>query len=182
MAKNSRMSKVLEGCSVVLIVAMFGTVALQVYARYFMEVAPAWTEEVGRYLLIWLTAVGAGLALRASDGYRGAVDFVINAMPPRYRHALNLTFMATVLAFLCVLAVKTFGLVLGKMEVRTPALELPVSYLYLGVLFMAILMVWGLSSHIRKEVRSLAAGDHNEASDDPGEPSVRNRDSGGGEA
>jgi TRAP-type transport system small permease protein len=154
MAKGSRAMRTLEWCSVIVIVAMFGTVALQVFARYFLEVAPAWTEEVGRYLLVWLTALGVGIALRAADGYRGAVDFIVNAMPPRWGHALNLAFMAVTFAFLCMVAIKTFELVMKKMEVRTPALELPESYLYLGVFFMALLMVWGLSFHIGKEIRA----------------------------
>lgn len=154
MTKEMRAERILGWCSVIIIVLMFSSVALQIYARYFMTVAPAWTEEVGRYLLVWLTALGAGVALRSADGYRGAVDFIVNAMPSRGRHALNLVFMAIAFWFLCLLALKAFDLVIKKMEVRTAALELPVSFLYLGVSFMAALMIWGLLHHVRNEFKA----------------------------
>ncbi|WP_316978267.1 TRAP transporter small permease [Shumkonia mesophila] len=158
MTRESRLECVLEWCSIIVLIVMFSAVVVQIYARYFLEIAPAWTEEIGQYLLVWLTALGAGIALRSEGGFRGAVEFIANAMPPRLRHSVNLAFMALTLSFLCVLGYKTFYLVARKMEVRTPALEIPESYLYLGVLVMVVLMVWGLAYHMRKAIRTLAVG------------------------
>jgi TRAP-type C4-dicarboxylate transport system permease small subunit len=156
MLRQCRVERVLEWCSIIVIMVMFGAVVIQVFARYMLEVAPAWTEEIGQYLLVWLAALGAGMALRGEGGFRGAVEFIIEALPARSKNMVRLAFMMLTLVFLCVLAFKTFDLVARKMNVRTPALEIPESYLYLGVFVMALLMVWGLAYHVRQAIKALS--------------------------
>lgn len=43
---------------------MIGIVLLQIFARVFLPRVPAWTEEMSRYLQIYLVAFGAGLAIK----------------------------------------------------------------------------------------------------------------------
>lgn len=45
-------------------VCMISVVLLQIFARVFLPRVPSWTEELSRYLQVYLVAFGAGLAIK----------------------------------------------------------------------------------------------------------------------
>ncbi len=49
--------------AIVSMVCMVVTVLIQVFARFFLPQAPAWTEEASRIFFIYITAFASGLAL-----------------------------------------------------------------------------------------------------------------------
>ena len=49
---------------VVLVVALVASVAWQVFSRYLLESPSPWTEELARFLLIWIGMLGAAYAFR----------------------------------------------------------------------------------------------------------------------
>ena len=53
--------------------AFIASVLIQIYARFFMESAPSWTEEASRLFFVYAIAFASGLAYR--DGYYVALDF-----------------------------------------------------------------------------------------------------------
>ena len=65
--------------------AMAMIVAVQVFFRYVLNHSLFWSEELARYLLVWLTFLGASVAY-----YRGAhpgIDFFYVKMPPTIKQA-----------------------------------------------------------------------------------------------
>ncbi|MDR7127172.1 TRAP transporter small permease [Pseudotabrizicola sp. 4114] len=95
----------LEGLCRLLILAAFlvlsGSVLLQVFARTFLSTAPVWTEELTRFCLIYIGALGAGLALRSGDMVN--VDLLCESLPGRAPWVLRLV---------CALLTATFAAVL----------------------------------------------------------------------
>ena len=73
-------------------------VLLGVFTRYVLNDSLAWTEELARYSMIWLTWLGGGLALRR--GAHIAVEFVRDALPPPAKAAVVLLGRAAVFLFL----------------------------------------------------------------------------------
>ena len=53
----------------------------QVIGRYVFSKAPGWTEELSRFLMLWLTMLGAAAALRS--GSHLSVTSLVDALPPR---------------------------------------------------------------------------------------------------
>jgi TRAP-type C4-dicarboxylate transport system permease small subunit len=49
---------------VILMLALVGAVLWQVAARYLMRSPSSWTEEIARFLLIWISLLGAVYAFR----------------------------------------------------------------------------------------------------------------------
>ncbi|MDO9639107.1 MAG: TRAP transporter small permease [Pseudotabrizicola sp.] len=88
----TRAFKGLEGLCRLLILAAFlvlsGSVLLQVFARTFLSSAPVWTEELTRFCLIYIGALGAGLALRSGDMVN--VDLLCERLPGRAPWVLRL--------------------------------------------------------------------------------------------
>jgi TRAP-type C4-dicarboxylate transport system permease small subunit len=52
-----------------------------VFGRYVLSRAPSWSEELARYLMVWLTMLGAAAVLRS--GSHISVTVLTDALPPR---------------------------------------------------------------------------------------------------
>lgn len=87
---------------VFLLVVMLVTTSAGVFWRYILNSALSWSEELGRYLLVWVSFLGAALAT-----YRGAhigIQAFLNLLPAplqiwigRVVDALIILFMAAIL-------------------------------------------------------------------------------------
>ncbi|MEL4377820.1 TRAP transporter small permease [Brucella cytisi] len=101
----TKLFKGLEGICRLLILAAFlllmGAVLLQVYARTFLSSAPVWTEELTRFCLLYIGALGAGLALRSGDMVN--VDLLCESLPGRMPWLLRLVSAALTVAFAAIL-------------------------------------------------------------------------------
>ena len=66
-----------------MMVVMFALVFTNVVTRYVLGFSIAWAEEVSSFLMIWITYLGAGLALR--QGRLVAIDLFQDMLPARGR-------------------------------------------------------------------------------------------------
>lgn len=139
--------KGLEGLCRFLLLASFlvlmAAVLLQVFARTFLSSAPVWTEELTRFCLIYLGALGAGLALRSGDMVN--VDLLCESLPGRAPWVLRLV---------CALATAGFALVMlaaawdytaiGRMQ-TAPSLGWRMDFVHAAMLVaFATLALWSL--------------------------------------
>lgn len=86
-----------------LMIAMFVLVFTNVVTRYGFGFSLAWGEEVARFLMIWVTFLGAGLALR--EGRHVAIEVLQDRLPASARRWLRLGLAVLILAFLAFLVV-----------------------------------------------------------------------------
>jgi TRAP-type C4-dicarboxylate transport system permease small subunit len=94
----------------------------------------SWTEELARYLMIWVGLLGASLAFE-SRAHLG-VDYFVNKLDPSGRKILKLAALTVVLAFAVgVLMIGGWQLVSHTLELKqdTPALGIPKGWVYLAV-------------------------------------------------
>lgn len=82
---------------IVLATVLFLIVVAAVAARYLFGQAVSWTEEVPRYLLIWVSFLGAAacVAKREHVGF----DILFNALPARVRRVLGAAIGLLILGF-----------------------------------------------------------------------------------
>jgi len=121
-------------CLIVLVVTVFG----QVLLRYLTYQPLAWTEEVARYLFIWLSLLGAAVA--AKRGQHFAVDLLKNALGLRGGQTIALIVYIIEAAFYSLLVVAGVVTVLLVHQQRSPTLDLPMSIPYLAIPVGALLM------------------------------------------
>src|SRR5258705_597138 len=78
-----------------IVIAILGAMAAMVFAnvvlRFLTDHSILWVEEVSRYLMIWLTFLGAGLVLR-HGGHIG-IDTLQEKFPRRAAHIRALIFI-----------------------------------------------------------------------------------------
>ena len=62
-------------------------VFIQVVLRYGFQFAYSWAEELGRYLTIFLTFLGASLGVKYGTHF--SMEALVQNLPPRYRHLVQ---------------------------------------------------------------------------------------------
>ncbi len=122
-----------------LVVTVAVVVLLQVGMRYLFAYPNPWSEEVSRFCFIWMSLLGASLAVeqRAHFGF----DQVTKGLAPRAKRAVEAFAWAVVLMFSLLLIVTGLALVDLTMGERSSALNLPIALVYAAVPVSGVLMV-----------------------------------------
>ncbi|WP_062312930.1 TRAP transporter small permease [Demequina rhizosphaerae] len=108
----------------------------QALQRYLPIDQIAWTGEVSRFSLVWLTFIVAGLLVTM----RGHITLEIaDAIPhPMVVRAVQVFAMAVVAATGVGLTVEAWALVDTQSIIKSPVLRLPMSWVYVPVLLGAV--------------------------------------------
>lgn len=68
--------------------SIFVIILFTVFSRYLTNFVLSWSEEVPRYLLVWIGFLGGALAVDSKDHI--GFDYLFNKLPPRGREVLSL--------------------------------------------------------------------------------------------
>ena len=132
------------------------TVVLQVVCRYVLQSSLLWTEELSRYLLIWLAFLGGSSLVRLQENM--FVDFFVNKLPPRLLTIVKRILNVVIIIFLFSIlwyAVRIYPKVSARQV--TPALQVSIFYIQVSVIVGVILMILQsfnilLSDIVKREV------------------------------
>ena len=114
-----------------LMVALVAAVSWQVVSRYGFASPSSWTEEVARFLLIWIGVLGAAYAFRT--GVHLGLDVLPKKLSGNSAQALKLfTLLAIIVFSTAVLIIGGGGLVVLTWELRqySAVLGLPIAFVY----------------------------------------------------
>ena len=118
---------VLERIAFAGIVALIGVMSLQIVSRLFFT-ATSWSEETARYLLIWLTFLGACLAFQR--GRHIAVTVIADRLPPPAPRITRAFVALVTLTFMITLAKVGYEYMDLQSYQRSAALQIPMSSVY----------------------------------------------------
>jgi TRAP-type C4-dicarboxylate transport system permease small subunit len=98
-----------------------------------------WSIELSRVLFTWATFIGAIVALKDNAHIR--IDLLIDRVPPKIRHMLDIVNRLLVLVFSIIIVVLGFQLVRRTGNMVIPALwSLPINYLYYSALPLTFIL------------------------------------------
>jgi TRAP-type C4-dicarboxylate transport system permease small subunit len=127
-------------CAVALLVL---DVVWGVFTRYILGEQAKWTEELARFLLIWVALLGGAVAF-GTRGHLG-VDFFVGRLHPEARRLAAAAVHLAVLFFAGMIFIYGGSRVVADalaMEQMTPALNWKMGYVYLALpvsgVFMAL--------------------------------------------
>lgn len=115
----------------VLMIAMFVLVFTNVVTRYGFGFSLSWGEEVARFLMIWATFLGAGLALR--EGRHVAIELLQDRIGRSARRALRIGLGGLILLFLGLLILYGSQFVAFGWSKVTIATQIPRGIPYLAI-------------------------------------------------
>ena len=131
--------RILRWTTVVLLVLMVIIVFANVVSRYYLHVSLAWSEEVARFMLVWLVFIGSFLAY-IHDEHLG-LDILVAKLPPGLRRGLAI--FTNLLIIFALYAVMEGGYLLMRdnFDWLSSAAEIPQGYVYFIVPFTCGLML-----------------------------------------
>jgi TRAP-type C4-dicarboxylate transport system permease small subunit len=123
-----------------MVAAMTVTIIVQVFLRYLFLYSLSWSEEVARYLMIWVSFLGASLAVKY--GFHIGVEFVVNKISERRRKGITLLAKLSTLFFLVLFTIGGFQVAWAVRDQDSPALLFSMFFAYasapVGGIFMII--------------------------------------------
>ena len=122
-----------------LLITVSAVVLLQVLMRYLFAYPNPWSEEVSRFCFIWLSLMGASLAVEHRAHFR--FDQVTKKLAPRAKRAVEAGARVAVLIFSLLLIGTGIALMNLTVGERSPALNLPVALVYAAAPVSGVLMV-----------------------------------------
>lgn len=125
-----------------LMAGMVASVCWQVISRYALNDPAAWTEEMARFLLMWIGLLGACYAYR--EGQHLGVDlFPKSLSPARYRlwalcaHSLVILFSVMVL----LIGGGRLVYLTASLNQTSAALGVPMSWIYMSLPLCGVMMI-----------------------------------------
>ena len=108
-------------------------VFIQVVLRYCFHFAFSWAQELGRYLTIFLTFLGASLGVKYGTHF--SMEALVKYLPPRFNHLIRA--LANFLCGLFFILIIYFAVVqiqkLHRYGARTATLHLPMYIPYIPI-------------------------------------------------
>lgn len=129
-----------ENILIILMALMSIAVIIQVFSRTILNISPAWTEEVARYMLVWITFVGASLG--AKRGAHMGVEAFTMILPKKVQktvQAITLLLCAGFTAITCIYSISILQLQIATGQVSA-AIQIPMWIPYSGVTVGMFLM------------------------------------------
>ena len=133
------LAKLLDVMLAVLMVGLVGAVFTQVFSRYVIHASVPWTEEVARYLLIYLTFVGAAVAVREHTHLR--VDFLVVRLPQVVRRVVGIVMTLGITISGALLVVYGFSYTERSLGTISPAIGESIAWIYAAMPLAGVLMV-----------------------------------------
>ena len=117
--------------SIVLLAALCIIVLTQVVFRYGLDDPLYWSEEVSRFMFVWLSFIGFGVVAHRRQEMR--VAFFFDRLPAAAKKWVSAATLVCMLATCALITLYGIELALSSHDVLSIAIELPWSWIFLAV-------------------------------------------------
>jgi TRAP-type transport system small permease protein len=142
--------RLINSSAVVLMLTLLGVVVMGIAFRLAGDPL-VWTDELARYLLVWLSFVGWIVAARRRSHIR--ITILIDRLPIWGRRSIEVAIQASVLVFCAVLFWQGMSLVERNLDVEAVSMPIPSALLYVPILFaglaVALQALGGMAEAVR---------------------------------
>ncbi|TVP83167.1 MAG: TRAP transporter small permease [Alkalicoccus sp.] len=125
-------------CSLMLLTIIVITLA-QVFFRFILNSPFVWTDELSRFLLIWLVFLGAGVV--SYDDKHLSVNLFQEMMTPKWKLVTDILMRSVIIIFLVIVAYTSIPIVTAAHGSASGALGIPTSYWRAAAPVSCLLMI-----------------------------------------
>lgn len=144
------LERTLDAVLALMLTVLVASLVWQVFGRYALDDAPSWSEELARFLMVWISMLGSAVVMREHGHIN--VSVLVDSLPLRARAVLLAVRDAVVLGTVYVLfsyGINLSGLLKGQLS---PAFEVSMALPYAALPAGAFLI--GLAVVIARLTRS----------------------------
>jgi TRAP-type C4-dicarboxylate transport system permease small subunit len=138
-----KLDKIVGTMLMVIMAVMVINVTWQVFSRYVIQSPSSFTDELSRYLLVWLGMLGA--AYVAGQGNHLAIDILPTKLTGEAKRKLLMVINVIIILF--VIPVMIMGganlvYITYILEQKSATLQLPLAYVYMMIPFSGLLVLF----------------------------------------
>lgn len=144
--------------AILMFIGMVVLCMVQVFCRYVLKVSLSFTEELARFLFIWVTFLGTAMACRKNQHVR--MELFLDSIPVKVARILKVFgTIASVLVYLIMIG--SGVVVISKtMSQTSAALNLPMGVVYAAVPVCGFLMlVFMMEGSLKRKSSGIGGGD-----------------------
>lgn len=125
----------------IIITTILICVSMQIFSRYFFSSPLVFTEELVRFLLIWLGLLGAGYTF----GKKGHISLtlLLDKLPNKIQNIMNIIIEVLILIFaIFILLLGGINLILVTKNQVSSVLSIPIWYVYLSAPISGLIIIF----------------------------------------
>jgi TRAP-type C4-dicarboxylate transport system permease small subunit len=138
-----RFGNVVQRCTEAVVMVLMAVLVVVVVAsvlfRYVLLSPLTWSEEVGRYMMIWVGFLAASIAIR--QGMHVGIDFVVHWVRPAIAAWLRRLARGLTAVFFLIVTAYGFVLVINLWDQWSPVLGFRMTWPYLAIPVGSLLML-----------------------------------------
>ena len=142
------LSRLIESLVVLIAGIIVAIVTAEVTLRYLFSHSMIFTEELSRYLMVWIVFLGSALAIR--DGSHIHIQILVKRLGPRMQQNVKLASYALIIAFLVFITVEGLKILPRQLQQMCITIDISLFYFYLAIPVGSILMIIFLLPIIRQ--------------------------------
>ena len=131
---NKTIEWIVSGMLIVMVIVVF----LQVIFRFIIMSSLSWSEELARYLLVWISFLGASIGVKRKAHI--GVEAVTTFLPERIKKVVALIATLSAMIFFTVVIIWGYKILDVVSNQVSPAMEINMSIPYSALLVSGILM------------------------------------------
>jgi len=136
----------LDKVTLTLLILLNLVVGLQIFSRYVLNHSLFWSEELARYMFIWLVFLSGAMVLRQDRHIQ--VTVFVDLLPAAVRGAVLILGDLLMLGFSLTVCVEGIRLSRLVWTVLTAAMEIPWALVYLGIILGTGVMTLALAGSL----------------------------------
>ena len=156
-------TSVVKRIMIIMTCVIFFITTFTVFTRYLINYVPSWSEEIPRYLLVWITYLGAALAIKYKEHI--SLDVFFNLLPLKARQVGHLFLNGLIAIVAVIMVVYGIGLVNHFGDDKMESIPLTNFWLYLVMPISGTLMLLYLAQDTWKRIRGLGKAEEASSSE-----------------
>jgi TRAP-type transport system small permease protein len=150
--RRNLLTAILEYCAAALLAAACILICVQVFYRYILEAPLTWSEEILRFLFVWLSFLGATIVFRRGGHFR--LDFLVHKIvAPKMAKQIFIAVDLLVLAFIVLLTYQGIAILKMAFFNNYVAIDMSAGWSYLAIPVCCGLMIPYVISDLLKILR-----------------------------
>ena len=133
------LSRFVESLVILLAGFIVTMVTAEVTLRYLFGHSLIFTEELSRYLMVWIVFLSSALAIR--DGSHIHIRILVNRLGPRLQKIVQLGAHALIITFLVLVTVEGLKILPRQLQQMCITIDISLFYFYLAIPVGCILMI-----------------------------------------
>lgn len=136
-----------------LLIGMVISVLLTIISRYIIKISIPWTEELARYLMIWIAFLAGSLGLKR--GVHVGIVFLVRKTSPRIKRYIGIISKLSMMFFFIVVTLEGYNLARFVSRQLSPALRISMAWVYSSLPISGVFFLLFLTQLLFDDIKAL---------------------------